>query len=179
MQEQKLLNVFSKRFFFNAALSTGVLLTLAGCTGETGEAAETQVERLPISLNEVMVALVNQAADPLWAATWDNPQTDKDWRELERLSYQVQLGGVLLKVPGTGPLDEQWTADPRWQQFSDQLSQNGAAAVRVVRNRDLGAMGAVGDALVETCEACHRAFKPDLPTMNLFGELSPLPPVSR
>lgn len=173
MQEQ--FNVFNGRFIFKAALSSMLLLMLSSCGGESGEA---EVERLPINLNEVMVALVNQAADPLWAATWNNPQTDKDWRELERLSYQVQLGGVLLKVPGTGPMDEQWTSDPRWQQFAEQLSQNGAAAVRVVRSRDLTAMGDAGSELVETCEACHRAFKPELPAMNMFGELSSLPPVS-
>jgi hypothetical protein len=28
---------------------------------------------------------------------------------------------------------------------------------------------------VEVCEACHIAYKPDLPTMNIYGELSPRP----
>jgi hypothetical protein len=156
-------------------LSLSVLaLMAAGCSDNDSP----EVSRLPISLNEVMVALVNQAADPLWAATWNNPQSDRDWRELERLAYQVQLGGVMLSIPGTGPYDDEWTADSRWQELSQQLARDGAAAVRVVRNRDLDSMGLVGSDLVDTCEACHRIFKPDLPTMGQFGELSPLPPVS-
>ncbi len=30
----------------------------------------SQAPRLPVSLNDVMVALVNEAADPLWVAAW-------------------------------------------------------------------------------------------------------------
>lgn len=158
-----------RKFF--CALSVPFLLV--ACSNENVE--ET---RLPISLNEVMVALVNQAADPIWTAAWNNPQTEADWRELERLAYQIQLGGAMLKIPGTGPLDDAWTDNPQWQEYAEQLSQDGAAAVRSVRSRDITLMGNVGAGLVETCEACHRAFKPDLPTMDMFGELSPLPSVS-
>jgi hypothetical protein len=39
-------------------------------------------------------------------------------------------------------------------------------------------MERAGGQLVETCESCHRAFKPDLPTMDMFGELPARPPVS-
>lgn len=154
------------------------LSVLTAVLGGCGDNGSTEVSRLPVSLNEVMVALVNQAADPLWAATWNNPESERDWRELERLSYQVQLGGVMLSIPGTGPLDDEWVADSRWQELSEQLARDGAAAVRAVRDRDLDSMAGVGSNLVDTCEACHRIFKPDLPTMGMFGELSPLPPVS-
>lgn len=153
---------------------------LVACGGgqESGQSATDQSVTLPISLNEVMVALINKAADPLWMATWNSPQTERDWRELEHLAYQVQVGGALLRFPGTGPLDAAWTASPQWQQYSDQLAQDGARAVNAVRSRNRELMDRAGGQLVETCEACHRAFKPDLPTMDMFGELPARPPVS-
>ena len=51
--------------------------------------------------------------------------------------------------------------------------QAGAQAASAVRNRDAQAIAGAGDRIVETCEGCHIAFKPDLPTGGQFGELSP------
>jgi len=152
---------------------------LVACSGadESPAAAATEVV-LPVSLNEVMVALINKAADPIWAAVWAGPQSDHDWRELEHLAYQVELGGALLKYPGTGPLDQAWTSNPDWQQLAEQLSQDGKRAVNAVRSRNMDLMERAGGQLVDTCEACHRAFKPDLPTMDMFGELPARPSVS-
>ena len=42
-----------------------------------------------------------------------------------------------------------------------------------VSARDMKAISASGDEIVEICEGCHIAFKPDLPTGGKFGELSP------
>ena len=94
------------------------------------------------------------------------------------MAYQVELGGALLKYPGTGPLDREWTSSPDWQALSEQLSQDGARAVNAVRSRNRDLMDRAGGQLVDTCEACHRAFKPDLPTMDMFGDLPARPPVS-
>ena len=159
---------------------------LSGCAPEVTSAPESTprataenvqsaqaVTRLPVSLNTVMVAMVNQAADPLWVAAWRNPQTDEDWRALERRAVQLELAGILLSVPGTGPLDEAWTSESMWQQWSGQLRDVGASAVAAVHARDVQAIANVGDAIVEVCEGCHKDFKLAFPTGGEFGELSP------
>lgn len=43
----------------------------------------------------------------------------------------------------------------------------------VIKARDLDGVARSGDEIVEICEGCHIAFKPDLPTGGEFGELSP------
>jgi len=129
--------------------------------------------RLPVSLNEVMVALVNSSADPLWVAAWRPPESEEGWRALERSAYQLELAGALLTVPGTGPLDEAWTSDPQWAEFSRQLKQAGLQSRAAVAERDLDAIKLAGDAIVETCEGCHIAFKLPEPTGGKYGELSP------
>ena len=129
--------------------------------------------RLPVSLNSVMVAMVNQAADPIWVAAWHQPETDKEWRELERRAVQLELGGALLSIPGTGPLDEEWASNEKWQNWASQLRDVGANAVVAVKARDLDGISTVGDRLVEICEGCHIEVKPAYPTGGEYGELSP------
>ena len=140
---------------------------------EAQPAAMAEPFRLPISLNEVMVALVNHSADPIWLAAWRNPETDRDWRNLERMAYQLQVAGALLVIPGNGPMDEAWTSDPQWTNWANQLEAAGDRAVKAVAARDLSRISSSGDEIVDICEGCHIAFKPDLPTSGMFGELSP------
>ncbi|PCJ21731.1 MAG: hypothetical protein COA96_15345 [SAR86 cluster bacterium] len=145
-------------------------LLLAACSQPQENSAEL---RLPVSINEVMASLINHSADPIWIAAWQEPQTDRDWRELEHLARQLQIGGSLLTIPGTGPVDKAWTDNEEWQGYSQQLSSAAARAVNAARSKDIELIGRAGDEIVTVCESCHIAFKPDLPTMNIYGELSP------
>ena len=145
------------------------LLTACGGGGEPAQA------RLPVSINEVMASLINHSADPIWVAAWQNPQSDRDWRELEHLAHQLQLGGALLTMPGTGPLDDEWTSNAQWVNYANQLSAAAGGAVSAARSRNVQSIATAGDEIVDICEGCHIDFKPDLPTMNIYGELSPLP----
>ena len=122
-----------------------------------------------------MASLINHSADPIWVASWRNPQSDRDWRELEHLSRQLQVGGALLSIPGTGPMDDEWTSNQAWVDYSNQLSAAAGRAVNAARAKDQQLINRAGDEIVDICEGCHIDFKPDLPTMNIYGELSPLP----
>ena len=102
-------------------------------------------------------------------------ETDKDWRNLERMAYQLQVAGALLVIPGNGPMDEVWTADPQWVAWSKQLEAAGERAVRAVAARDLTRISSSGDEIVEICEGCHTALKPNEPTGGKYGERSPTP----
>lgn len=147
-----------------------VLALLSACSDPSDKSAKLV---LPISINEVMASLINHSADPIWIAAWRNPATDKDWRELEHLAKQLQIGGALLSIPGTGPVDETWTSRSEWQEYAAQLEQAGSRAVSAARSRDVELITRAGDEIVATCESCHIEFKPDLPTMNIYGDLSP------
>lgn len=154
--------------------SLGILLLpllLVGCF----EQAPEEEFRLPISINEAMASLINHSADPIWIAAWRNPQTDEDWRELEHLARQLQVGGALITIPGTGPVDAMWTGRAGWIEYAEELSAAAGRAVNAARSRDVELIARSGDEIVDICEACHIDFKPDLPTMNIYGELSPLP----
>jgi len=157
---------FSQALAFTLAGST-----LAACTPSSEQA--TEEASLPISINEVMASLINHSADPIWVAAWRNPQNDEDWRELEHLARQLQVGGALLTIPGTGPADRVWTDDAEWRAYAQQLSDSAARAVNAARAKDVGLISRAGDEIVDICESCHIDFKPAIPTMNIYGELSP------
>lgn len=135
--------------------------------------AAAQQMTLPISLNRLMVALINEAADPIWVAAWHTPENDRDWRNLERMAIQLEVGGALLTLPGIGPKDHEWVQAPAWQDWAKQLQTAGTDALSAIKARDLEAVARSGDDIVEICEGCHIAFKPALPTGGEFGELSP------
>lgn len=152
---------------------TVVVLLAFGLLGACTPPQEAEEFTLPISINEVMASLINHSADPIWVAAWRNPQSDRDWRELEHLARQLQVGGALLTIPGTGPVDRMWTNRSDWQNYAMRLSGAAGRAVNAARSKDVELIGRAGDEIVEVCESCHVDFKPDLPTMNIFGELSP------
>jgi len=159
-----------------AAMLALAMITVVSCspadTASQTDAAANAV-KLPISINEVMASLINHSADPIWVAAWKNPQTDREWRELEHLANQLQVGGSLLSIPGDGPMDEVWTSNEGWQEYAMKLSLAGGRAVNAARTKDVELISRSGDEIVDLCEGCHFEFKPDLPTMNIYGELSP------
>lgn len=148
-----------------------LLLTSLQACEQRAPTMEAETLRLPISINEVMASLINHSADPIWVAAWRNPQTEADWRELEHLARQLQVGGALLSIPGTGPVDELWTNRAPWREYSNALAASAGRAVNAARSRDVELIERAGDEIVDICESCHIEFKPDLPTMNIYGEL--------
>lgn len=160
---------------FSIAVMLAAALGWAPALVAEQEACENDAggNKLPVSLNDVMVSLVNHSADPIWVAAWKEPSSERQWRDLERLAYQLEIAGKLLTIPGTGPNDVAWASDPAWQAYSLSLSQIGERAVAAVSSRDKAAISAVGDDLVALCEACHIDFKPAEPTGGKYGELSP------
>lgn len=131
-----------------------------------------------ISINALMVKFIDQAADSIWSAAVHPPRRQCEWDQVEYRATQLATTGVLLRVGGTGPLDMQWRNSPRWSPFADNMTQIAIDAARAARNHDVAALKKTGDALVLNCEACHRQFKPEIPTQNVITHLSHAVPLA-
>lgn len=124
--------------------------------------------KLPISVNEIMVALVDHASEPLWLDAYQPPKTDDHWLEAQYNAYQVVIAGKLIELVGTGPNDEGWASAPDWRTKADEMSAAGMDALNAAKAKDVAALKTAGDRLVAACEACHKKYKPGLTSMGVY-----------
>lgn len=122
-----------------------------------------------VSINALMVDWIDHSGHVLWDAERDEhrPTTDADWQELERHATQMAASGTLIALGGTGPSDQIWAGQARWKELSQALANAGVKAGAAIKARNLDALVAANGDLVDSCERCHKEFKPDAPTEGL------------
>jgi len=153
------------------AILAGTALLLAACSPPApNPALEKEVPPVAaapyvpvISLNEIMVSVVDSNSHKLWDAAAKAPTTDDQWKELEHSAVTLAAAGNLTAVSGNGPKDQRWTEQPDWRKHSEAVSTAGVDAIKAVRAKDVVALNKAGDALVMTCINCHREYKLDVP----------------
>jgi cytochrome c553 len=52
--------------------------------------------------------------------------------------------------------------------YAKELADEGIAAWEAAKKKDKQALSDVGDKLVTTCENCHKAYKPEVPTEGIL-----------
>jgi hypothetical protein len=119
-----------------------------------------------VSINQVMVGLVDHSAHHLWdlGRSGAAPETDRDWTEVEHHAIQLAAGASWIATGGAGQADAGWVRQLPWKRYASQVNDEAIAALEAAKARNLEAVLAAGDAIIEACEGCHREFKPDLPT---------------
>lgn len=150
---------------------------LAWCPGLAQEVDDGNHLPVQTSINALMVALVDHSAHELWEAGSAQTLSAVDWRTAEQHAIQLIGSGTLISLGGTGVADAGWVAAPAWQEWNRLMTDGALAALAAVRETDQDALNAAGSALVEACQGCHQAFKPELPTEGLVHsphyEISP------
>ena len=123
----------------------------------------------PVSINAEMVRVVDYAAHQLWNTEKEGmaPKTDADWERLVEHATQIAAAGALIRLEGTGPNDRTFVQQPDWQTFGAALSNAGLAALTAAEAKNQEALVAANGQLVEACEACHKRFKPALPSEGI------------
>lgn len=129
-----------------------------GCRHSNADVAEPPVPTM--SVHDMMVTIVTPATDTLWGI--EDPQTEEDWRVFIDAANVVINAGETIKVGGTGPMDNEWAADPDWDAFADRLIGAGVDARKAAEEKDIEAMFTAGEVLYPPCEECHLQFHPGL-----------------
>ena len=155
-----------------------VAVLLSGCGSPAPDApppAPDVTQQAPttakpeVSINAVMVGLVDHAAHNLWDVERPDkaPKTDAAWITVQEHAVQIAAAGPAITVGGTGPTDAVWVKSPSWTTHAQRMSDAGVAALNAAKGKNLPALVAANGQLVESCEACHKEFKPDLPTEGI------------
>lgn len=126
-------------------------------------------DHIPVStsINALMVALVDHSAHEVWEAGSATTLTGRDWQTAEQHAIQLIASGTLISLGGTGIADAGWVTAPAWQEWSQAMTDGALAARAAIQKVDQDALNDAGRTLVDACEGCHRAFKPDIPTEGL------------
>ena len=124
---------------------------------------------LPMSINQLMVGVVDDAAHGIWAAgNKAAPLSNDEWVEVRMNTYQLQAAATLVSLGGTGPADRGWVTSPAFQQHVRTLNNQAVTARTAVDAKNQTALRTAGDNLVDVCNGCHQEFKPDVPTEGIL-----------
>ncbi|MGI9262406.1 MAG: cytochrome c [Woeseiaceae bacterium] len=116
------------------------------------------------SVNATMVAVVDWAAHEIWEAGYAETMTGRNWLTTKQYAIQLLASGTLVSLGGSGKADMGWVNNPAWQTWSAEMIQETERALVAIDAKDQAALKASGERLVDTCEGCHDAFKPSIPT---------------
>jgi Cytochrome C' len=122
-----------------------------------------------VSINAVMVAFVDHAAHNLWDVERKDgkPMTDADWEVVSEHAVQIAAAGAAITSGGTGPSDDRWSNAAAWRSHAQRMSGAGVQALRAAERKDVAALVEANSQLVDSCENCHKEFKPSLPTEGI------------
>jgi hypothetical protein len=160
------LGVLALGGLFVSACSTPVRQETA--TPPTAAATPTTAKP-EVSINAVMVALVDHAGHQLWNVEVEGkaPKTDADWDNVEEHAVQIAAAGAAITVGGTGPSDAVWVKSPSWQRHAQQMSDAGVAGMNAANSKKHSGRVSANGQQVEYCVGCHKEFKPALPTEGI------------
>jgi cytochrome c556 len=158
------------------ALAASLLTTCSAPAPQQAEPAQQAAESAPappaapespVSVNAEMVALVDHAAHELWDVEKAAPKAAIDWVNVEHHAIQLAAAGALVKTAGAGVNDRDWVRSPMWQKWAQAMSDAGMAARKAAQDTNRDALVAANGQLVDSCEGCHKEFKPDLPSEGI------------
>lgn len=121
--------------------------------------AQTPPPRPPMrnvgTMSELMVRILYPYSDALFYIESRTPKTDSEWGTLEGQALMLAESANLMMMPGRARDQKQWMDD------SKLLLEAGTAALKAVKARDVAAISALSDQLLESCTSCHRHYRPD------------------
>ncbi len=105
------------------------------------------------TMSDLMVKIIYPSSDALFYIESRTPTTEAEWTVLEGQALMVAESANLLMMPGRARDQKQWMADAKL------MLDAGAAAVTAVKAKDVAAIAALSDQLMESCTSCHRHYR--------------------
>jgi hypothetical protein len=116
------------------------------------------------SMSDLMVKIIYPTSDALFYIETRTPKTDAEWTALEGQALMLAESANLLMMPGRARDQKQWMEDAKL------MLDAGAAAVKAAKTKNVDAISALSDQLLESCTTCHKHYRPG------YGQ-KPKPPI--
>jgi len=155
---------------YRAVLTTSALAgVLALGVAVTAPVTAAEPLDVPVSINALMVTMIDHSAHHIWDhQAMNRTLDDPEWQLVEYFSIQLAGAGSLITLGYSGPADAGWVASEQWRTFAQAMSNAALMSMEAAKTKNLELLGAAADALVDSCEGCHDAFKPASPTEGIM-----------
>ncbi len=149
-------------------LLTAGLITLSFALSNSAQAAEGHDFPLPVSINALMVTMIDHSAHYIWDyGSLEEMMLEDEWLAVEYYAIQLAAAGPLITLGGTGSADNGWVQSPSWLAHSMDMTNAAMKALNAARLQDKALLQTAGDELLDSCLGCHRNFKPEVPTEGM------------
>jgi hypothetical protein len=115
-----------------------------------GAAATEPPKVEPVAtVTQLMQALIAPSSNALFDVARQTPADDQQWAAVRNNAVILAESGNLLMLEGRAQKTE------AWMRSSETMVAAGAAAIKAADAKDVDAIIAVGDRIVDSCETCH------------------------
>jgi cytochrome c556 len=105
------------------------------------------------TMSELMVQMIYPTSDAIFYISTRTPKTDQEWLELQAKTLTLAESANLLMMPSRARGRDQWLKDAKL------MLDAGAAAFKAAKAKDVAALEALSDQLLESCTTCHQHFR--------------------
>ena len=117
------------------------------------------------SMSDLMVKIIYPTSDALFYIESRTPKDEAEWNAFEGQMLMLAESANLLMMPGRARDQKQWMADAKL------MLDAGALAVKATKTKNVEAIAALSDQLLESCTTCHKHYRPG------YGQ-KPQPPLN-
>jgi cytochrome c553 len=104
------------------------------------------------TVSQIMSAITLPYSDALVYIQRTPPKNDRDWETLEMQALMLAESGNLLMMKDRAKNQGQWMKDAR------ALVDAGMAAAKATRSKDMQAVMALNEQIVNSCVSCHTKY---------------------
>jgi hypothetical protein len=106
------------------------------------------------SMSDLMVKIIYPTSDALFYVESRTPKDEAEWNTFEGQMLTLAESANLLMMPGRARDQKQWMADAKL------MLDAGALAVKAAKTKNVEAVSALSDQLLESCTTCHKHYRP-------------------
>jgi hypothetical protein len=133
-----------------AIASIGMLALVKSASAQEPANARTQ----PVgTMSDLMVHMIYPTSDAIFYIKTRTPKNDAEWETLQGKALTLAESANLLMMPGRVRDPDQWMAD------ATLLLDAGRAAFRAAKRKDVEALDALNEQLVQSCTLCHEHYR--------------------
>ncbi len=121
---------------------------------KTGKAKSPPPPQRVGTMSELMVHMIYPTSDAVFYISSRAPKTDAEWAVLQAQTLTLAESANLLMMPGRARDQDRWMTD------SKLMLEAGRAAFEAAKAKDVPALEALSDQLLESCTTCHQHYRP-------------------